>query len=109
MQKLNSFKSSFSNFPDRGARLHLWLERFEFGLFLFGVIMGCKFCTDKDGNCCYPYYGLGPHKHDLSKTGSFIGSTVFIDEPTPKNFSPDSDGSGAGVYTHCLKCGAANK
>ena len=72
--------------------------------------MGCKFCTDPDGGCCFPYYGLAPHKHDLSKTGHFIGSTVFIDEPAPSNFDPDPDDPDGkiGTYTHCPKCGAHN-
>lgn len=72
--------------------------------------MGCKFCTDEEGYCCFPYYGLAPHKHDLRKTGSLIGSTVFTNEPLPENFEPDPDDPGGkiGTYTHCLKCGSHN-
>jgi hypothetical protein len=69
--------------------------------------MGCDHCTDPNGECCYPYYGLRPHHHDLSHTGSFIGSTV-IDwmEPLPKNFEPDPDDPAMGTYTHCPHCGS---
>jgi len=70
--------------------------------------MGCKFCTDPDGENCFPHYGLRPHNHDLSKTGSFVGSTVIDWEaPLPKNFEPDPDDPACGTYTHCLKCGAS--
>lgn len=34
-------------------------------------------------------YGIGPHHHDLSRTGSIIGSTV--DDPLP-DVAPDSEG-----------------
>ena len=72
--------------------------------------MGCKFCTDSDGVCLFPYYGLAPHRHDLSKTGYLLGSTVFTDEPLPDNFDPDPDDSSGkiGTYTHCPKCGSHN-
>lgn len=69
--------------------------------------MPCEFCTDGDGGCCYPYYGLAPHNHDLSKTGCVVGSTVFTGEPLPENFEPDPDDPDGkiGTYTHCPKCG----
>ena len=57
------------------------------------------------------WYGLAPHTHDLTLTGSFIGSTVM----TPLTalpaltygsadlgwgwFTPDEDAPGMGVYT----------
>lgn len=68
---------------------------------------GCEHCLGPDGECCYPYYGLAPHKHDLTKTGSMIGSTVFTDEPPPDNFVKDSeDPTGqTGVYAYCPECG----
>jgi hypothetical protein len=70
--------------------------------------MGCKYCTDEDGQCCFPYYGLRPHTHDLSKTGSFLDSTVIDEEaPLPDNFEIDPEDSNAGTYTHCPKCGAS--
>lgn len=67
-----------------------------------------------EGGCVYPYYGVAPHRHDLTRTGSIIGSTVI--EPRgkwPANFAPDEpeekDGGGCGVYTHCLTCGAPDR
>ena len=67
---------------------------------------GCEHCLDPDGDNVYPYYGLRPHGHDLSKTGSFIGSTVFDDGPLPDNFEPDKETDGqCGTYTHCPHCG----
>jgi hypothetical protein len=55
------------------------------------------------------YYGLAPHHHDLSITGSLIGSTVF--DPLPERdangeyhiaaqqtFVPDPDVSGLGTW-----------
>jgi len=33
------------------------------------------------------WYGVAPHHHDLTKTGSFLGSTVL--DPLPE---PDEDG-----------------
>jgi len=71
--------------------------------------MTCKHCDDGEGGCCYPYYGLRPHTHDLSKTGSFIGSTVIDrNDHLPDNFTPDPDDptGDVGIYTHCPKCGA---
>lgn len=72
--------------------------------------MSCEFCSDPDGECCFPYYGVAPHTHDLSRTGSVIGSTAILPESEwPDNFEPDKDGSGCGVYTHCPKCGAGER
>ena len=61
-------------------------------------IKTCNYCDDGNGECVYPYYGLGPHTH---KEG-VLGGTEFTGE-IPDNFSPDGDG--LGVYTHCLNCG----
>ena len=61
-------------------------------------IKTCEYCDDGNGECVFPYYGLGPHTH---KDG-ILGSTEFTGE-IPENFSPDDDG--LGVYTHCLNCG----
>ncbi len=62
--------------------------------------MRCK-QKNPEGECPYPYYGLAPHKHDLSITGSFVGSTVFTGD-IPDNFEPDPDceDNTHGVY-HC--------
>jgi len=53
-------------------------------------------------------YGLAPHHHDLSKTGSIIGSTVFDELPEKDEngeyvidgdvFMPDSDAPGLGIW-----------
>lgn len=52
----------------------------------------------------YPYYGVAPHTHDLSKTGSFIGSTVYVPKKNwPNNFHEDPEEPGLGTYT-CPKC-----
>lgn len=68
---------------------------------------GCEHCTDPDGVCCYPTYGMAPHTHDMNKTGSAIGSTVFLPRSEwPDNFDPDPDAEGCGTWTHCPKCGA---
>ena len=86
--------------------------------------MPCEHCTDGNPNeaeatCVYPYYGLAPHRHDLSRTGSIIGSTVI--EPAtkwPANFRPEYEPGEdrskpiaglCGVYTHCLHCGEPDR
>ena len=66
----------------------------------------CEKCQDESGSCVYPYYGLAPHTHNLSKTGSVIGSTEINSKDTwPENFDEDPECAGAGTYTHCLSCG----
>ena len=54
------------------------------------------------------WYGLAPHTHDLTLTGSFIGSTVMTPLPALTNgsvdlgwgwFTPDVDAPGMGVYS----------
>jgi hypothetical protein len=73
--------------------------------------MSCEFCKDPDDSeCCFPTYGVAPHTHDMSKTGSVIGSTVILPESEwPDNFEPDKDVPGCGTYTHCPKCGAGKR
>ena len=56
------------------------------------------------------YYGLGPHHHDLSITGSIIGSTVLDPLPEPNAdgeyiidnqvFIPDPDAPGLGIWEY---------
>ncbi len=71
--------------------------------------MACNHCIDPDGDNCYPYYGLKPHTHDLSKTGSLIGSTIFDkEEKLPDNFQPDSECPGMGTYLYCPYCGGSS-
>ncbi len=76
--------------------------------------MPCEFCDDGSGKSVYPYYGVAPHKHDTTRTGSIIGSTVIDPkESWPANFSPDYEEGDditkpipglCGTYTHCQKC-----
>lgn len=80
---------------------------------------GCDHCVDPDGNNCYPYYGLAPHRHDLNITGHnkhddsditgyIIGSTVLEPkENWPENFIADSGAAGLGTYIRCPFCGAS--
>ena len=57
----------------------------------------------------YPFYGLAPHRHDMGRTGSLVGSTVEKPrEEWPANFCEDKDAPGMGTYTHCLSCGAGD-
>lgn len=66
--------------------------------------MACEHCTDPDGACCFPVYGIGPHTH---RHGPVIGST----EPLPRDqwptegYTEDSDSPGMGVWW-CPFCGA---
>ena len=70
----------------------------------------CDHCDDGQGQCLYPYYGMAPHRHDLSKTGSFIGSTVVDPKDSwPDNFVEDEPGAGCGVYTKCPVCGSSSE
>lgn len=53
----------------------------------------------KKEGCHYPYYGVAPHVHDLSKTGSVIGSSKIIaKEKWPENFVEDDECPECGVY-----------
>ena len=55
------------------------------------------------------WYGVAPHKHDLSKTGSIIGSTVVEPkERWPENFREDPECEGCGVWT-CRACGGSGE
>lgn len=59
-------------------------------------------CSNEDCEM-FPYYGVAPHIHDLSK-GSFIGSTKILDkEKWPKNFVEDMAEPGLGTY-YCPEC-----
>jgi hypothetical protein len=50
---------------------------------LLKLFSKCKVCYD---GYFYPDYGVAPHKHDFTKTGSFIGSTELL----PKDQYPDN-------------------
>lgn len=57
--------------------------------------MKCNFC--KENPDIYPYYGVAPHIHDLTKTGSIIGSTVLLNKKDyPDNY--DDVDNGCGIY-----------
>lgn len=69
--------------------------------------MACEHCTDPDGECCFPVYGVGPHRHQglTGEPGSWIGSTVMLPkEEWPENYQEDADCPGMGVWW-CPHCG----
>ena len=63
----------------------------------------CKFCTDPDGDPCYPAYGTAPHSHKR-KNGIVISTKILPREKWPENFQEDPVNSGSGVWW-CPKCG----
>ena len=74
--------------------------------------MACKHCetVPGSGESMFPYYGMAPHTHAMGRTGSLIGSTVLSPRAEwPENFEPDPEDPWAGVWTHCLHCGAGKK
>ena len=72
----------------------------------------CQACFFEHGvgsEMSEPWYGLAPHHHDVSLTGSIIGSTVMDEVPEPDEdgdivlpgnllFTPDPDAPGLGTY-----------
>ena len=66
--------------------------------------MSCAQCTDPDGNCCFPVYGLGPHTH---APGPILGSTRMLTQGAGPGFSPDPDEPGMGTWW-CPHCGEGN-
>lgn len=64
--------------------------------------MSCDYCTDPDGEPCFPVYGVGPHRH---VGDNLMGSTVMLPrEKWPSNFQEDPECPGLGVWW-CPKCG----
>ena len=58
----------------------------------------CWTCYAESNEGGHAYYGLAPHHHDESITGSVIGLTVIESiEPTDE-FTPDPDAPGLGVW-----------
>lgn len=86
------------------------------GLDTFGDV-GSEVCWDcwldlPNEDECYEWYGMAPHYHDMSITGSVIGSTVMLEyplnadgvyEPEPGlTFVPDAEVDGtAGIWRDC--------
>lgn len=69
--------------------------------------MSCEYCTDPDGEPCFPMYGMGPHKHVglTDDPRSFIGSTAHLPkEEWPSNYQEDPECPGMGVWW-CEHCG----
>lgn len=61
------------------------------------------YCEDAECKEWYPYYGLAPHSHNLSKS-TFIGSTEFEEKSSwPNNFLEDQSEPGMGTWL-CPKC-----
>lgn len=59
---------------------------------------------EEDIKECGCYYGVAPHKHDMSITGSVIGSTVLLPKETwPDNFKEDTECVGLGTFI-CDSC-----
>lgn len=63
--------------------------------------MSCEFCTDPDGEPCFPQYGLGPHTHHFDEKGIH---THFDEQQECPVFTPSQEEPGMGVYW-CPKCG----
>ena len=71
------------------------------------VTMACEHCVDPDGVCCFPMYGVGPHKHVgvTTESGSWIGSTMELPKTDwPANYAEDPDCPGLGTWW-CPHCG----
>lgn len=64
-------------------------------------MMPCKFCTDPDGQPCYPQYGLAPHlsPSSLRKVTEFLPRDSW-----PPNFVPDPESDNHGTW-FCPMCG----
>jgi len=61
---------------------------------IIGIFFKCHECYD---GYYYPSYGVAPHWHDITKTGSLIGSTELYDKKEwPENYDDVDDG--CGVY-----------
>jgi len=58
----------------------------------------CWSCYCEGNGRDWSYYGLAPHVHDLERTGSVIGSTVFTGEQDGR-FIPDPEAPGLGFWS----------
>lgn len=92
----------------------LIMLRASYGDYSQPFCQNCWFTVTEEE--CDDWYGLAPHTHDLSKTGSFIGSTVFTQLPPADEagwidcsfmgpswvgtwFRPDPEDPFSGVYS----------
>lgn len=59
--------------------------------------MSCEFCTDPDGDSCFPLYGLAPHYHPSE------GGTILLEQQEADGFTPDKNCPGMGIWwcPHC--------
>lgn len=64
------------------------------------IAEGCEYCTDPDGNLCFPTYGLAPHR-PTEPNG--IRGHEFIEPTHEDGFVPDPESPTHGTYycTHC--------
>ena len=60
--------------------------------------MSCEWCTDPDGEPCFPLYGIAPHTHDAT------GKTVMTPEVEIAGFTPEPAEPGMGTHW-CSNCG----
>ena len=80
-----------------------WYRRFHDGRCMYcGIIHSkakCNFCEGIGYS-----YGVAPHVHDMSATGSIIGSTKILPKTQwPKQFMPDPENESCGTWfcEHC--------
>lgn len=65
--------------------------------------MACEYCTDPDGQPCFPIFGVGPHKCFWKIPGAVIGQSEPIQkEQWPDNYQETEPGMG--IYW-CPECG----
>ena len=65
--------------------------------------MACEFCTDPDGEPCYPQYGVAPHRHTGMDGTPLMGQTVVLPKSEwPSNFQEREPGFG---IWWCPDCG----
>ena len=75
----------------------------------------CYVFGQAGGDCGESWYGLAPHHHDESITGSIIGSTVLDPLPEPNQFGeyeidglvfvPDPEVPGCGIWFRKIPVG----
>lgn len=63
--------------------------------------MSCEYCTDPNGEACFPLYGVGPHAHPPE------GGTVMLPDSAWVGYTPDPASPGEGVYW-CPYCDSGN-